>query len=142
MTDRRNERNPKGFTLVEILVVVIIIGIMATLVAQNVLGETDKAKLTKVKNDLQQIASAAERFYLDKSRLPESVQELVDEQYLKVSETPKDPWDNEYVIEEGEGRIRVVVISFGPDGSQDTEDDITNLNMASYTVEKLRQAGQ
>jgi general secretion pathway protein G len=130
----RKQRRQGGFTLVEIMVVVIIIGILATIVAQNVIGEDDVARVTKVKSDIATFDSAIERFRLKKRRFPESFEELIEANYLKVSNVPKDPWDNEYLLEDGEGRFKYIIRSLGPDGEQDTEDDITNANMAEYKL--------
>ncbi len=130
----RKQRRQGGFTLVEIMVVVIIIGILATIVAQNVLGQDDVARVNKVKADISTFDSAIELYRLKKRSYPESFEELINANFLKVSSVPKDPWDNEYVLEEGEGRFKYIIRSFGPDGEQETEDDITNANMAEYKL--------
>ncbi len=116
------------------MVVVIIIGILATLVAQNVLGQDDVARVNTVKSDIKTIDSAIEMFRLNKRRYPENLEELIEANYLKVPSVPKDPWDNEYILEEGEGRFKYIIRSAGPDGEQDTDDDITNANMRDYKL--------
>ena len=141
--DNRRRHGQEGFTLIEIMVVVVILGLLATIVAQNVFGETDRARLTRVKADLTTIKDACGRYRIHhQGRYPEDLTELVQvedgsERYLEMDEVPKDPWGTEYRMERQGGRV--VIISDGPDGQPDSEDDITTENMRSMTVEKLRQ---
>ncbi|MFQ5503493.1 MAG: type II secretion system major pseudopilin GspG [Planctomycetota bacterium] len=124
-----------GFTVIEIMVVVVILGLLATIVATNVLPEADDAKVTKAKSDIASIKNAVERFYLKNSRLPESIRELIEEdrngrRYLDRERVPGDPWENEYVLESSPGkRLEYVILCFGPDKESGTEDDITSKNM-------------
>lgn len=60
----------QGFTLIEIIVVVVIIGILATFVAPKFLGRTDDARITKAKNDIQALESALELYKLDNYNYP------------------------------------------------------------------------
>ena len=108
----RSLRNA-GFTLVEILVVVFIIGLLATIVGVNVIGRTDEAKITAAKTNLKQIEQALELYKLDNGRFPTTEQGLAaliqkpgtgpqprkynPEGYLKQSTVPLDPWQNPYV---------------------------------------------
>ena len=116
-----------GFTLIEIMVVIVIIGLLATFVAPNVLGIGEDAKITKAKVDVKQIADTAKVFKLNNNRLP-TIEELVtpDEKGKTMIENlTKDPWDNDYVIRELE-RGQFEVISWGPDKAEGTEDDISS----------------
>jgi len=124
-------RTERGFTLVEIMVVVVILGLLATLVTQNVLGHSDDARIKKAKSDCVTIAGAVELFYVKNSRLPENIEELTrkDERgnsYLKSYS--RDPWDGDYEIQPGENPRDYRVVSAGPDRATGTEDDITNEN--------------
>ena len=138
----RNARKPErkrrgGFTLVELMVVVVILGLLATVVGTNVIPMLFESKIDKAKMDISNIKSAVRTYMIrNNSRLPEGLEELVtpDERgyvYLEdMTSTPRDPWDNEYILEEDPERLGGFIIrSFGPDGERDTEDDITNLNM-------------
>jgi general secretion pathway protein G len=126
-----------GFTLVEIMVVVVILGLLATLVAPRVYDQLFRSQKEKAKMDIYNIKQAVEQYRIDHmGRLPESLEELVtpDENgrvYIDDRRsTPRDPWDNEYVLEEDpERRGGIIIRSFGEDGERETEDDITNMNM-------------
>ena len=92
-----------GFTLVEIMVVVVIIGLLATFVLPNVVGRQDKAAETKARADIKQLESQLELYRLDNFNYPTSSQGLqaltggsgtASSTYLK--KLPKDPWKNEY----------------------------------------------
>ena len=98
----------KGFTLIEVMIVVAILGVLATLVVVNVGGQSDKANITAAKSDLQAISQALALFKLDNNRYPSTDQgldALVEKPddarywpeggYLKKS--PTDPWQNPYV---------------------------------------------
>ena len=131
MQERQSPAAPRhaegGFTLIEIMVVIVIIGLLATFVAPNVLGIGEDAKVTKAKVDVKQIADTAKIFKLNNNRLP-SIEELTtpDEKGKTMLEIlSKDPWDNDYVIREGE-RGSFEVISWGPDKAEGTEDDISS----------------
>jgi len=119
----------RGFTLVEIMVVIVILGLLATLVVPNVLSMGDEAKVTKAQTDVKAIYDAANLFILKNSKIP-TIEELKtpDEKghaYLDESYETKDPWDHEYFIRETENR-KFEVISMGPDGSEGTADDISS----------------
>jgi general secretion pathway protein G len=117
-----------GFTLVEIMVVVVILGLLATLVVQNVIGAGDTARETKAKADVRAIADAVKSYRVKNGKLPESLDALTtkDERgRCELEELPKDPWDHDYMLKDGE-RGEWEVISMGPDGSENTEDDISS----------------
>lgn len=118
-----------GFTLVEIMVVIVILGLLATLVARNVLSASDEARETKAQTDVRMIADAVRSYYSKKGRLPDSLDDLVNKDEKgrsELEELPNDPWDNPYQLVEGDTPRQFEVISWGPDGSEGTEDDISS----------------
>src|SRR5436190_23265524 len=108
-----------GFTLVEIMVVVVIIGLLATLVMPAVIGAGDEARETKARTDVRSIAEAVRMYRVNKGKYPDSLDVLVekdDKGRSQLEELPKDPWDHDYVFRQGE-RNDFEVISVGPDGT-------------------------
>ena len=85
-----------GFTLVEILLVVVIIGMLATIAAINVPKFLGQGREGKVKADINSIAAAVEAYNMVEGKYPASLSALTDgnDPYLKT--LPKDPWGNEY----------------------------------------------
>jgi general secretion pathway protein G len=119
-----------GFTLIEIMVVVFILGLLVTLVAPRIIGRTDEARVTKTKADIRAIEEAANMFKLDNGFYPSSAEGLAalvqapprakkfnPDGYL--SKIPVDPWGNEYIYL-SDGR-NVVVMSLGADGVEGGE---------------------
>ena len=68
--------NQDGFTLIEIMVVILILGLLATIVVQSLRGAADKAKRTKAQADLAEIKTALDRYYLDNGYYPTTDQGL------------------------------------------------------------------
>jgi len=119
-----------GFTLIEIMVVVFILGLLVTLVAPRIIGRTDEARVTKAKADIKAIEEAMNMFKLDNGFYPstaEGIAALVQapprarrfnpDGYL--SKIPEDPWGNPYLYST-DGRDAVVV-SLGADGVEGGE---------------------
>ncbi len=118
-----------GFTLVEIMVVVVILGLLATLVAKNVIGASDEAREKKAAADVHSIAEAVAYYRSKTGKLPESLESLAEKDEKGASELmelSKDPWDHDYVLIPGDRPQDWEVISWGPDGSEGTADDISN----------------
>lgn len=115
----------RGFTLVEIMVVVIILGLLAGLVSVRVFSYLKEAKVNKAKADLQTISNALELYRLDNGVYPstdEGLRALIEKTesginwrdggYLTKRKIPKDPWGEEYVYKyDGENFI---IYSKGP----------------------------
>lgn len=85
---KKMQKDQKGFTLVELMVVVVILGILATLAVQSIGDSSDKAKISKTKADLRTIASAIEIHKAEIGNYPSSINDLVGDYIKKVPESP------------------------------------------------------
>jgi general secretion pathway protein G len=121
-------RLPAGFTLVEIMVVVVIIGILAMLIVPRVVGRSDDARAAAAKHDLTTIFQSLKLYRLDNGRYPTSeqgLQALVTKPQTApvppnwrpyLDKLPKDPWGNPYQYLNPGVHGEVDVFSFGADG--------------------------
>jgi len=123
-----------GFTLAELMVVIVIIGLLATLVVPNVMSKLFQANITKAKADIVNISSGVEEWaMLNGGTFPESLESLVQKDenghsILNADVVPKDPWGNPYVYEPPQGGQPFRVISYGRDGSPGGESDDKDLD--------------
>lgn len=105
----RAARARRGFTLIEIMVVVIVLGVLAAIVIPNIIGRTDDSRVAKANSDLASFSTLLEQFRLDMRRYPteeEGLQALrvkpdsEDGELWKgpysVKDLPKDPWNHDY----------------------------------------------
>lgn len=136
--NRFAEAAKRGFTLVELLVVVAIIGILAGIGVPAVTGHIENTRKIAAKTGVDTIKGAITNYNISKKKLPNDLKALIDasgdeEPFLEGGEGALyDPWDNEYKLEV-KGK-KFVVISAGPDGEFSTEDDIR-----SDTIEKKKK---
>jgi general secretion pathway protein G len=98
----RKRRLERGMTLIEIMVVVIIIGLIGTAVAVNVIGRLNEAKVQTAKSDITKIADAIDQYKMMRNDYPtgeQALDVLIREKFLKANKdgTLKDPWEQEYV---------------------------------------------
>jgi general secretion pathway protein G len=139
---QRNHREA-GFTLIEIMVVIAIIGILATLIVPNIMGRPDEARVTAAKHDVGTINQALKLYRLDIGRYPtteQGLKALVERPTSEpipqnwktggyLSSVPKDPWGNPYQYSNPGTRGEIDVISYGADGKPGgtgTDADIGN----------------
>ena len=112
-----------GFTLVELMVVIVIIGLLATVVVINVMPATDRAALTKAKADIATLEQGIEMYRLNKLSYPsagEGLQAVVKEGYVK--RLPQDPWGNPYqYVTPGRDGGSFDIFSHGADGREGGE---------------------
>ena len=135
-----------GFSLIEVMVVLLIIGIMASMVAPQILGNREEAQLKKAAVDIQQIESALEMYKLRNNRFPTTEQGLqslvtaptidpIPRNYPEggfIKRLPEDPWGHPYpLISPGELGV-IDIFSNGPDEEPGTDDDIGNWNINEY----------
>ncbi|MFL1802575.1 type II secretion system major pseudopilin GspG [Plesiomonas shigelloides] len=139
----------RGFTLLEVMVVIVILGILASLVVPNLLGNKEKADQQKVVTDLVALENSLDMYKLDNSVYPsteQGLQALVSKPtgtpeprnyrnggYIK--RLPQDPWGNEYqYLSPGEqGEIDIYSLGAdGQEGGEGTAADIGNWNLGEY----------
>ena len=135
---KRKKRIRRGFTMVELMAILIIIGLLATLVVTKVATKIDQAKLITTKANLKMLHSAVNQFKMDTGRFPaedvgliELIQQPGDVKiweeggYLETTELPKDGWGLDFIYELfPESGKPFVIRSAGPDGQEGTEDDL------------------
>ncbi|XOV79225.1 MAG: type II secretion system major pseudopilin GspG [Aestuariibacter sp.] len=135
----RKYRSPKtnGFTLVELLIVIVIIGLLGSLVAPDMFRNLGKSKQSTAKAQMQMFETSLDTYFLDVGAYPSSLNELRssnvqgwDGPYLK-KDVPLDPWGNEYLISvPGENGQPYTLRSLGKDGQNggtgENEDIVVN----------------
>jgi len=126
-------KNQKGFTLIEIMVVIIILGLLAGLVLPKFLGQEEKAKIEIAKTQIRALEGALDAFKLDNGFYPTTDQGLdalinmpttgrIPDKwrlggYLKPARIPKDPWGHDYVYTSpGNENREYEIVSYGADG--------------------------
>ena len=113
-------RNEEGFSLVELMVVIVIIGLLATIVIINVMPAADRAANTKARADIATLEQAIEMYRLDHMRYPpadEGLQALIAGRYIR--RLPDDPWGNPYrYVTPGADGQPFQVASWGADGRE------------------------
>ncbi len=136
----KNNRE-KGFTFLEIMLVVVIIGILAAIVGPNITGRTEKAKIKATEGQISNLETALRHYELEVGEFPSTTQGLQalvekpsdvsdtewDGPYLDRSYVPNDPWKRPYVYKSpGEHNKNFDLYSLGKDGQEGSDDDITN----------------
>jgi len=128
----------RGFTLVEMLLVVTIIGILAALVIPKIAGTGERARVTAALADINGgIKSALGQYEVDNGFYPKSLQDLITQPsnaknwhgpYFDPPKLPVDPWGNPYVyyFPGKHNASSYDLLSIGPDAKENTEDDVVN----------------
>jgi len=127
-----------GFTFVEILLVVVIISILASMVLPRFVGRSEQARKAAASADINAgIATALDMFELDNGQYPEKIDDLItkpsyatswDGPYLKKK--PMDPWGREYIYKPTADKKDYELMSYGKDGVAGGGDDISNKETA------------
>ncbi len=122
----------RGFTIIELMVVIVILGILAAIVAPRIIGRADEAKVTEARVQIQNLETALKLYRLDNGRYPSTEQGLAalvekptigvipsrwrELGYLEKSRVPADPWRNSFVYVSPGLRGEFDIISYGADG--------------------------
>lgn len=139
----RREKNlnaQRGFTLLEIMVVIVILGLLASMTVPRLMGSKQKADIQKARSDIATLENALDMYKLDNHRYPSTEQglkALVKEPTIEplpknyraegyIRRLPQDPWGNDYqLLNPGEHGV-IDIFSFGPGGEMEPEQFIGN----------------
>jgi general secretion pathway protein G len=135
MERKKKKAMRKGFTMVELMAMLIIIGLLATLVVTKVADQIDKARFTTTRANLRSLHDKVNEFKMDTGRYPteeEGLDALIEQPsdvinyppggYLDTTEVPKDAWGNDFYYERfPESGKEFVIISWGGDGEEGGE---------------------
>jgi general secretion pathway protein G len=141
--------NEKGFSFIELMVVVIILGILAGMIVPRYMGRTDEAKTVKAKIDIVAIETSLKMYKLDNGTYPSTEQGLLalvekptteptasnwnENGYLEKKKTPKDPWRREYLYLSPGVNGDYDILSYGADGAPGG--DGKNKDIKSWDIE-------
>lgn len=133
----------RGFTLIEIMVVMVILGLLVAIVAPNIMGRSDQAKVTVAETQLSNIANALDLYRLDNSHYPSTQQGLEalvskpsgspepknwnSDGYLKS--VPEDPWGSEYQYVSPGAEGPYDLYSYGSDGQEGGDGDAADISV-------------
>ena len=138
----------KGFTLIELMVVIVILGILAAVIAPRIIGRTDEAKVTEAKVQIRNLETALKLYKIDNGFYPDTAQGLealitkpeagrVPQSWreggcLEKKKVPKDPWGAPYVYASPGANGDYDILSYGADsvrGGEGFDADIESWNM-------------
>jgi general secretion pathway protein G len=131
-------KSRRGFTLTELMLVVVIIGILAALVIPKIAGNSERARVTAATTDINGgIKSALGQYEIDNGFFTKSLQDLIVQPgnaknwhgpYFDPPRLPVDPWNNPYVyyFPGKHNQNSYDLLSVGPDGKEGTDDDVVN----------------
>lgn len=141
--------NDKGFSFIELMVVVIILGILASMIVPRYMGRTDEAKAVKAKIDIVAIETSLKMYKLDNGTYPSTEQGLAaliekptteptavnwsEDGYLDKKRIPKDPWQREYLYLCPGVNGDYDILSYGADGAPGGEKK--NKDIKSWEIE-------
>lgn len=140
----------RGFTFIEIMLVVLIIGILTAVVVPRMVGQSDKARVSATKAQMESLRTALQQFEVRAGRFPttqEGLEALVkkpsdvtDDEWDKTMDSvPRDAWKQEFIFKSpGDDGRDFDLISKGKDKQENTDDDLTNFTKeaaASATTE-------
>jgi general secretion pathway protein G len=127
---RTGKRGQRGFTLIEMLVVITIIGLIMALVGPRVLNYLSESRVKAARIQIQSFSSALDLFYLDAGRYPTNSEGLTalvrpvsgiaawNGPYLKGGNVPNDPWGHPYIYKFGGERSAYEIMSLGSEGKE------------------------
>src|ERR1700742_1687842 len=142
----RGNAGEQGFTLVEMLVVITIIGLIMGLIGPRVLNYLSESKVKTAKIQLQSFASALDLFYLDAGRFPSTAEGLTalvrqtpgvaawNGPYLKGGNVPSDPWNNGYVYRSPGEHGPYEIMSYGADGQEGGSGVAADISLENTTA--------
>jgi general secretion pathway protein G len=118
----RRRRRQAGMTLMEIMIVLVIVGMLATGIGVAVMPMLEKARERETRRGIESVRTAVNMYRLDSPRSCPSIDELVRSKTLDSNKGTVDGWGNSFTIQCERGDV--IVISPGADGQLGTEDDI------------------
>jgi len=143
------EIKTRGFTLIELMVVIVILGILAGLIVPRIMGRPEEAKQIKAKMQIESLETALKLYKLDNGMYPsteQGLQALVELPetgdlpkkwrqggYLEKGKVPKDPWGNEFIYLSSGVHGDYDILSYGADGVPGGEDK--NMDINSWEIE-------
>jgi general secretion pathway protein G len=136
----------QGFTLLEVMIVLVIIGIIASMVVPNLMGSQDTAREQKAVIDIGSLETALGMYRSQNYNYPtteQGLEALVSQTDVEplprrfpeggyIRRLPQDPWGNDYQLLNPGENGKIDIFSMGPDGEQGTDDDIGNWNLGDY----------
>lgn len=144
MTPQRSMQRSAGFSLIEIIIVITIIGLIVGWAATNIFGKQDQAQWRVAKSQITQLGATLDQYKLDTGRYPnsqEGLKALVQQPsgvsnwvgpYVKNAEALKDPWKNELIYRSpGSDNRPYEIVSLGSDG-QEGGDAVPNKDIKSW----------
>lgn len=146
MKQRNQTKNSAGFSLLEVMVVLVIIGIIASMIVPNIMGSQDTAREQKAVIDIGSLESALALYRSQNYDYPtteQGLEALVEQTDIEpiprrfqnggyIQRLPKDPWGNDYQLLNPGEQGAMDIFSMGPDGEAGTDDDIGNWNLSDY----------
>ena len=136
----------EGFTLVEMLVVIAIIGLIMGLIGPRVLNYLSESKVKTARIQLQSFSSALDLFYLDAGRFPSSAEGLAalvrrtpgvaawNGPYLKGGNVPNDPWSHPYIYRSPGEHGPYDIVSYGADGQEGGSGNAADISLEKATA--------